>query len=137
MSLELTSQERSYLKSMTQRGLLTRWVACLLIVISIILTAVVLIDPNLVLGSVMTEPTAKKAALEYYFNNLSPQTELEKQLISANHQWNNFAWKFFLLTNVRFISIFSAYLLGLGVLTFVFSLIMTRVGRIAQNLGGE
>ena len=131
----LQPQERKYLRSILRTGFLTRWAAGVIVFVSLFLSIVVLTDPTALLGGIMAEPSAKRAALEAHFSQLAPQTALEKELLEANLSWNDFVWRYFLLMNIRFLSVFAANLLGVGVLTFFFSAILIKVGRLLQKEG--
>ncbi len=135
MADTLTSQERIYLQRVLANGLLMRWISGLIVLVSLVLSAVVLINPTAFLGGVMAEPSAKRQALEQYFNGLQPQTSLERELIAASQSWNNITWRLFLFANIRLMTMFSAYFLCLGILTFFFSGMLIRTGRLLQKSG--
>jgi hypothetical protein len=133
MADPLQPQQRLYLNRVLTNGLLMRAIAGGIVFVSLVLSTVVLANPTLLLRRVMAEPNAKRQALEQYFNGLQPQTDLERELIAANITWNTIAWRLFLYTNIRLLTMFAAYLLCLGILTWFFSSILIKTGRLIQQ----
>ncbi len=134
MASVLNDKEKIFLKRILKHLGLLRFLALGMIILAILLEGLMLVNPGLVLVDVLAGPHAQRVQLEQYFNSLHPNTELEKELLTANIHWNNFVWNFFLLTNVRIASMFAAYLLSAGILVLFFAGILQRLKEFVYKM---
>ncbi len=130
----LKPEDQKLLMSLYRRGVIMRWVAIVLLLVALLMAAVILINPTMILPAILGDSNQKRGLVENYLHNVQTHTDLERDLLESNLLCSQFTWDSVVLFHVRIVSIFAAYLLGVGVLSVYFSSILMKIGDIVRKI---